>query len=60
MNTRYFRHEVPVTARLRSGRGVTFNATHLEVFGDRLRTYALPEDSDRRGQSCLLVLEAEI
>jgi hypothetical protein len=49
-----------VTARSRSGRGVTFNATHLEVFGDRLRMYALPDDSDRPGQSCLLVLEAEI
>ncbi|WP_019065349.1 hypothetical protein [Streptomyces prunicolor] len=60
MNTGYFWHEVPVTARSRSGRGVTFDATHLEISGDRLRTYALPDDSDRPGQSCLLVLEAEI
>ena len=60
MNTGYFRHEVPVTVRSRSGGGVTFNATHLEVSGDRLRMYALPDDSDRPGQSCLLVLEAEV
>ncbi|MFD4559716.1 hypothetical protein ACFWP5_36285 [Streptomyces sp. NPDC058469] len=49
-----------MTARSRTGRDVTFNATHLEISGYRLRTYALPDDSDRPGQSCLLVLEAEI
>jgi len=59
MNTGYFWYEAPVAARSRSGRGVTFNATHLEVSGDRLRMDALPDDSDRHGQSCLLVLEAE-
>jgi hypothetical protein len=60
MNTGYFRSEDPVTALSRSGRGVTFNATQMEVSGDRLRMYALPDDSDRPGQSSLLVLEAEI
>lgn len=60
MNTGYFRYEVPVTALSRSGQGGTFNATHLQVSGDRLRMYALPDDADRPGQSCLLVLEAEI
>jgi hypothetical protein len=40
MNTGYFGHEVPVTARSRSGRGITFHATHLKVSGDRLRMYA--------------------
>lgn len=49
-----------MTALSRSGRGVTFNATQMEVSGDRLRMYALPDDSDRPGQSSLLVLEAEI
>jgi len=59
MNTGYLWHEVPVTARSRSDRNVTFNATHLEISGDRLRVYTLPDDSDRPGQSCLPVLEAE-
>jgi hypothetical protein len=63
MNTGYSRYEVPVTARSRSGRDGTCDATHLEVSGGRLRVYPLPDDddddADRPGQS-LLVLEAEI
>lgn len=49
MNTGYLWHEVPVTALSWPGWGVTFDATRLEVSGDRLRMYALPADSDRPG-----------
>ncbi|GAA1192182.1 hypothetical protein F4556_005511 [Kitasatospora gansuensis] len=51
------RHEVPVTTLSPTGRVVTYNATHLEMAGDRLRMYAVPDDSDEPGESTLLVLE---
>ncbi|EPH46077.1 DUF6454 family protein [Streptomyces aurantiacus] len=53
-------YEVPVTALSPTGRVVTMNATDFEVVGDRLRMYALPDDSSTPGGVGLLVLEAEL
>lgn len=60
MSTGDIHHEAPVTALSPAGRAVTFNATHLEVTGDRLRMYAIPDDGSRPGESSLLVLEAAL
>lgn len=60
MATGDIKHEVPVTALSPAGRVVTFNATHLEVEGDRLRMYAIPDDGSRPGESSLLILEAAL
>jgi hypothetical protein len=60
MSTGHFHHEVPVTALSPAGRVVTYNATDLEIDGDRLRMYAVPDDGDRPGDSSLLVLETPL
>lgn len=60
MATGDIEHEAPVTVLSPAGRVVTFNATHLEMAGDRLRMYAIPDDAAHPGESSLLVLEAEL
>ncbi|MEV0481389.1 DUF6454 family protein [Streptomyces sp. NPDC050508] len=60
MNTGDIKHEAPVTVLSPKGRVITFNATHVETVGDRLRMYALPDDSVVPGDTCLLVLEAAV
>ncbi|MGW2958615.1 DUF6454 family protein [Streptomyces sp. NPDC001220] len=50
-----------VTALSPAGRAVTVRAVDFEIAGtDRLRLYALPDDSSAPGETCLLVLEAAL
>ncbi|MFJ9705046.1 DUF6454 family protein [Streptomyces sp. NPDC101234] len=52
---------VAVAVRSPTGRAVTVGATDFEVAGaDRLRLYALPDDSSAPGAASLLVLEAAL
>jgi hypothetical protein len=60
LRTGQIRHEVPITVTSRSGRVITFNATHLDLVDDRLRLIAIPDDGDRPGVSQIITYETVV